>query len=390
MFFDVLPFIDKIDFSQFLPIIPLPTIGVGGGIEAKESVDLIATIKSTFIFLAGLGVFFGAGLALAARRFAVKEDPKVEMVREVLAGAQCGACGFAGCQAYAEAVVKDPSVSPSLCTPGKEAAAEAVARITGKEMTVVEPKVAQVLCQGGRDKATRKFVYEGIKDCRAAVLAGGGDKTCIYGCLGYGTCASVCPFDAITMSKEGLPIIDPKKCTACYACVNACPKKIIEVNPICKAVQVRCCSLDKGATVKKYCQVGCIGCGMCEKVCPFDAVKVENNLARIDPDKCMVCGLCVQKCPTNAILDTMPTRTKAFVTDKCIGCGRCASICPVNAASGEKKERHYIDQNKCIGCGICALKCPVSAITGTFNCERLLKKVEAERLKQLDKVAANA
>ena len=390
MFLDIFYLFDKFDFSQFIPFIPLPTIGVGGGIEANEQVDLIATLKSTFIFLAGFGLFFGAGLALAARRFAVKVDPKIEMVREVLAGAQCGACGFAGCQAYAEAVVNDPSVSPSLCTPGKEATAEAVAMITGKEMTALEPKIARVLCQGGKNRAAKKFIYEGIKDCRAAVLAGGGDKACMYGCLGYGTCASVCPFDAITMSEDGLPIIDPKKCTACYTCVNACPKKIIEVLPICNTVLVRCRSLDKGATVKKYCQVGCIGCGICEKVCPFDAVKVENNLARIDTSKCMVCGLCAQKCPTNAILDTMPERKKASVTDECIGCGRCASVCPVNAAFGEKKEHHHIDQTKCIGCGICALKCPVLAITGTFNCDKLIKEAQAKKAKQLNKAVVNA
>ncbi|HLC15645.1 MAG TPA: Fe-S cluster domain-containing protein [Thermodesulfovibrionia bacterium] len=386
---DLMSFIDKIDFSQFLPFIPFPSIGVGGGIEAKEHIEFIPTLKSTMVFLLGLGAFFGAGLALAAKRFSVKVDPRIEMVRDVLAGAQCGACGFAGCQSYAEAVVTDPNVSPNLCTPGKTATAEAVATITGKKMTVMEPKIARVFCQGSKDKAARKFIYEGIKDCRAAVLAGGGDKTCIYGCLGYGTCASVCPFDAIAMSEEGLPVINPEKCTACYTCANACPKKIIEILPSNKAVLVRCRSVDKGPAVKRYCQVGCIGCGVCEKVCPFDAAKVQDNLSGIDISKCMVCGLCVKKCPTNAILDAIPFRSKAFVTDKCIGCGRCALVCPVNAASGAKKEKHQIDQTRCIGCGICTVKCPVTAITGTFNYEQVLKDTEAKKAEKASKAAVN-
>ena len=353
--------------------------GVGGGMEAKEQVDLIQVLKFTSVFLLGISAAFGLGLAFAAKKFAVEMDPRIERVSEVLAQAHCGACGYAGCRQYAEAVVMTSDVSPNLCTPGRAPTAEAVAKITGKEIKITEPKISRVFCQGGLSKSARKFKYEGIADCRAAILASGGDKSCIYGCLGYGTCATVCPFDAITMSDDFLPIIDPAKCTACGKCVEACPKKVMEILPLAKEVIVRCHSRDKGATTKKNCQLGCTGCGICVKVCPYNAPVVEHYFSSINLDKCRVCGLCVAKCPTKAIMDYIPHRPKAFVTDKCIGCAICTKVCPVNAASGEPKKLHVIDQNKCIGCGICTSKCPVVCITGTFNYPEVAQAAAAKK-----------
>ncbi len=355
--------------------------GVGGAIEAKEYVDFSTVFKYTLIFLAGMGAFFGLGLAFAAKKFAITIDPRVEKVKDVLAHAHCGACGYAGCEQYAEAVVKNPEVPPNLCTPAGARGAEAVALITGKKAEIREPIYARVMCQGSWSKSVKKFKYEGIEDCRAAVLAGGGDKSCIYGCLGYGTCSRVCPFGAITMSNDHLPIIDITKCTGCRKCESACPKKVIEVLPSSKAVLVSCHSKDKGVDTRKYCQVGCIACGKCVKVCPFDAPSISNNLSRINLDKCKVCGLCVPVCPTSAITDFIPKRTKAFVTDKCIGCQICMKVCPVNAASGEPKKTHSIDQNRCIGCGICTAKCPVQAIDGTFNALAVFTAAEAKKKK---------
>ena len=353
--------------------------GVGGGVEARESVDLIKTIEFVGIFLLGIGTVFGLGLAFAAKKFAVKEDPRVDQVSDVLAHAHCGACGYAGCRQYAEAVVLNPDVPPNLCTPGGAATAEAVAKITGKAMEQLEPKIARVLCQGGCSKSAKRFKYEGVKDCRAAILASGGDKACIYGCLGYGSCARACPFDAITMSEDCLPVVDPAKCTACGVCAQTCPVKVIQILPSAKEVLVRCRSKDKGPDTKKNCQVGCIGCGLCVKVCPFNAPKVENYLSTIDLQKCRVCGLCVRKCPTGAIMDYIPKRPKAVITDKCIGCHACAKVCPVNAASGEIKKKHVVDADKCIGCGICAIRCPVCAITGTFNYNEVLRAYEEKK-----------
>jgi len=379
---DILGLLQFADISHFI----LPQVGVGADIEAKQYVDLAPLLKYSLIFLFGMSTVFGFVLAFAAKKFAVKIDPRVEQVNDVLAHAHCGACGYAGCEQYAEAVVKDPNVSPSLCIPAGEKAAMKVAEITGKKAEIKEQEFARIMCQGDWTRSEKKFVYEGVLDCRAAVLAGGGDKACIYGCLGYGTCSRVCPFNAITMSSQGLPIVDLEKCTGCRKCESACPKKVIEVLPASKAVLVACHSKDKGPNVRKVCKVGCIACGMCAKVCPFDAVKVENNLAKIDPAKCKVCGLCATKCPTKAISDMLPSRPKALVLDSCIGCQICLKACPVEAISGENKKKHSINQAKCIGCGICAVKCPVQAIGETFNAEQ----IRIEKAKQKAKKAAEA
>ena len=353
--------------------------GVGGGVEVRETVDLVELLKFTGVFLLGIGALFGIGLAFAAKKFAVKEDPRVDQVSDVLAHAHCGACGYPGCRQYAEQVVLNPDVKPTLCTPGGAATAEAVARITGKVMELTEPAIARVFCQGGCSKSARRFKYEGVLDCRAAILASGGDKSCIYGCLGYGSCSRACPFGAITMDDESLPVIDPVKCTACGVCAQTCPVNVIEILPMAKEVLVRCHSKDKGPVAKKNCQTGCIACGICVKVCPYNAIKVENYLSRIDLDKCKICGLCVRKCPTNAIMDYIPKRPKAVVSEKCIGCHACAKVCPVNAASGDLKKLHVINQDKCIGCGICTSKCPVCAITGTINYPEVLTAYEAKK-----------
>ncbi len=380
---EMLSILNGFDFTGFINHIPLPEAGVGGGIEAKETVDFIQTLEFTFIFVLGIGAIFGMGLAFAAKKFSVKRDPRIDQVREYLAGAHCGACGFPGCEQYAEAVVLNPDVAPNLCTPGGERAAKMVALITGKEPVAAEPKFSRIMCQGDWDKAVKRFKYEGVHDCRAAVLAGGGDKACIYGCLGYGTCVRACPFDAIHMNEHNLPVVDVSKCTGCRKCEVACPKKVIEVLPGSKAVLVACHSKDRGADTRKNCQVGCIACGACVKVCPFDAPSIDNYVSKIDLEKCRVCGLCVTKCPTKAIVDHMPTRPKAFVIeDKCIGCNICMKICPVNAAYGEMKKVHTIDQERCIGCGLCTAKCPTQAIDGTFNAKEVFEKAAKKKIKK--------
>lgn len=341
----------------------LPQVGVGGSVETLEKVPWDYVVYG-LVFLAALGIVFGIALAIVAARFVVKTDPRVEKVRDVLPGANCGACGFAGCMGYAEAVVGNPDVAVNLCAPGKSAVAEMVAEITGKKADKVDPKIARVFCQGGNSKSQRKFIYTGVMDCTAAVLAAGGDKSCEYGCLGYATCMRACPFDAITMSADNLPIISKEKCTSCGKCVAACPKQVIELAVESKAVVISCHSRDKGADTKKKCQVGCIACGICVRTCPVDAIKIDNNVARIDHAKCIVCGLCVRKCPTNAIRDYIPVRPKAYIDpSKCAGIDVCEKVCPVSAISGEIRSVHVVNQEKCIGCRMCESRCPKKAIT---------------------------
>jgi len=340
----------------------VPLAEAAGAAEATGNVP-VSTVYTTLIVLAALGVVFGIALAIVAARFVVKVDPKVEQVRETLPGANCGACGFAGCMGYAEAVVGNPDVAVSMCAPGKSPVAEKIAVITGKKAEKVEPKIARVFCQGGTSLSQRKFIYTGVQDCTAAVLAAGGDKSCEYGCLGFGTCMRACPFGAITMSKDNLPLINPDKCTACGKCVAACPKQVIEIAQASKAVVISCHSRDKGIDVKKKCQVGCIACGICVRTCPVNAIAIDNNLARIDHSKCIVCGLCVKKCPTNAIKDYIPVRPKAYIDPaKCAGIDVCEKVCPVNAISGELRSVHTVNQDKCIGCRMCESRCPKKAI----------------------------
>lgn len=366
------------DLHQFIDLTHLltPKIGFGGAIEVFPDINAEQVITYTVIFLAVLAIIFGVGLAITAAKFAVKIDPRIEKIRDVLPGANCGACGFAGCQGYAEAVVTNPEIKPNLCTPGKETVAEAIAEITGKKAERLEPKIARVLCQGGDHCASRKVIYQGIKDCTAAFLASGGDKGCSYACLGYGTCVRACPFEAMEMSGDNIPLIDTGKCTACGICAQVCPKKVIEILSIDKEVLIRCSSKDKGSITKKNCSVGCIACGICVRTCPFEAITMENNLARINLDKCRVCGLCVPKCPTKTIMDYMPERGKAFITEGCNGCTICAKVCPVSAISGILKQPHVVDPAKCIGCGICAPRCPKKVIIGTFNAGEIEKKIE--------------
>lgn len=313
--------------------------------------------------LGGLGAISSLGLGIAAKRFEVKLDPREVEINDSLPHANCGACGFPGCSGFAAAVVRGDAPVGG-CTVGGVPVANRVAGIMGIEVSVEggEKLVARTLCKGGRPRARERFRYDGVSDCRAAILLAGGAKSCVFGCLGLGTCAAVCPFDAIKISPDMLPVVDEEKCTACGICVKACPKMVIELAPISKKVFVSCSSKDKGAVVKKNCSVGCTGCGICVKTCPYEAIEVRDNLARIDYNKCTNCSLCAIKCPTNSIEDSFARRDRAFVLENCTGCQICKKVCPVDAIRGDLKKMHTVDIERCIGCQICYNRCPVDAI----------------------------
>ena len=222
-------------------------------------------ILYTLASLGGIGFVMGGMLAFAAKKFHVEVDPRVEKVIGILPGANCGGCGYAGCAAYAEAVVINGE-KETLCAPGGPSVCQELAKLLGREQTKNVRKVAYLHCAGSNDKAKDKYIWDGIKDCRVAAMVAGGMKSCSYGCLGLGTCEQVCPFDAIHMNENGLPVVDREKCTACGACVRACPKNLYELLPDTSTIYLACSSRDKGKKVKDACSVGCIACGICAKV----------------------------------------------------------------------------------------------------------------------------
>lgn len=253
------------------------------------------------ITLGGVGLFFGLLLGAAARFFAVPTDPRVEAVREALPGANCGACVFAGCNQYAEAVVGGKAPL-NACIPGGSMAAEAIAAIMGQEAVPVKPTVAAIFCRGDRRRARELFIYRGVQDCAHAQQYHGGFKACSAGCLGLGNCVRACPFEALAMGPLGLPEVDEEKCTGCGLCVEACPRDIIRLIPRGEGGHlVRCSSQERGKAVTAVCEVGCTGCRACVRACPREAISMEGSLASIDLDRCDDCGLCVEKCRFGSI-----------------------------------------------------------------------------------------
>lgn len=249
------------------------------------------------------GLVFGGLLGFAATKFAVPVNEKAAAIRDVLPGANCGGCGFAGCSALAEAISAGAAPVNKCPVGGAEVAAK-VAAIMGVDAQAGEREVAHVRCFGGCERAVDRFAYVGQHDClTASMVTGGGQKACSAGCLGLGTCVNACQFGALSLGPDGLPVVDHDKCTACGKCVAACPKTLMFLAPASKTVHVRCNNKDKGPTVRKVCKVGCIACGACVRACPSQAITVENNVARIDYTKCTNCGTCVTKCPVKVIVD---------------------------------------------------------------------------------------
>ena len=279
----------------------------------------MTVLLSTILTLSLLGILAAVVLYFVAQKFKVEEDPRIDEVEKMLPGANCGGCGFAGCRGMADALVKNDDISALFCPVGGGDTMKGIAAYLGKAAPEKEPMVATVRCGGVCDKRPRTNTFDGAKSCAVASSLYVGETACAYGCLGYGDCVAACAFDAIHINPEtGIAEVDAEKCTACGACVKACPKKIIELRkkwPKGRAVYVGCVSKDKGAVVMKACKAGCIGCGKCEKVCAFGAITIEYNLAYIDSQKCKLCRKCVNECPTGAIklvgMEPLPKTPKA-------------------------------------------------------------------------------
>ena len=262
-------------------------------------------IVISLITLGVIGCISAVVLYLAAQKFKVEEDPRIDEVEAVLPGANCGGCGKPGCRNFAEACVKADSLDNLLCPVGGSPTMAQVGEILGLAAVESEPMIAVVRCNGTCEHRPKTSNYDGARSCQIMHNLYAGETGCMYGCLGCGDCVAVCKFDAIHMNPEtGLPEVDEDKCTACGACVKACPKNIIELRkkgPKGRRIFVSCVNKDKGGVARKACAVACIGCSKCEKECAFDAITISNNLAYIDYDKCRLCRKCVVVCPTNAI-----------------------------------------------------------------------------------------
>ena len=251
--------------------------------------------------MGGLGLFFALVLAFASEKLKVREDPKVEELTEALPGLNCGACGQAGCHDLAEKIVAQGALDNLRCPPGGAEVEERLAEIMGVSAETLIKKRAVVRCGGTSHLAVSRADYHGIRNCAAAELVGGGPKGCNYGCLGFGDCVRVCPFDAIKMGEDGLPRVDELKCTACGLCVSACPRRIIDLVSCRNRVVVNCVSRDKGAVVRRVCKVGCIACQICVKQAPA-AYVIQDNLARVvyEPGDAAA-EPAIAKCPTRCI-----------------------------------------------------------------------------------------
>jgi electron transport complex protein RnfB len=262
-------------------------------------------IIESVVSLFGLGFVSASVLSVASKLLAVEEDPRLEVVVEALPGANCGGCGFAGCEAYAAAVINDPNTAPNKCCAGGPDVAKRIAELTGKAAGDADPMVAFRRCVKVEGKVAKKFEYFGIMSCAAAKMVQDGPDACKYSCLGFGDCVRACPFDAMWIEGD-LVHISPEKCTSCGTCVRTCPNAILELIPRRARVMVFCSSQDKGKAVKDVCEAGCISCGACIKKCPAQAITLVDERIHIDHKACLAygpsCGeACVEKCPRDIL-----------------------------------------------------------------------------------------
>lgn len=258
--------------------------------------------------LGGLGLLASIFLFVVSKAFYVYEDPKIALVEDILPTANCGGCGSPGCSAFAEKLVKTDDISDLFCPVGGNDTMQEIAQLLGKEIKEKPPMVAVVRCQGNCEVRPHTTKYEGPMSCAIEAMIYGGETDCQFGCLGNGDCVDVCLFDAIYMDEENeIPIVISDKCTACNACVEACPRDIIELRPKNKKdlkIFVSCVNHDVAGAARKSCQNACIACGKCLEVCPKEAIDITDNLAYINPVSCTLCRKCVDVCPTGAIVAT--------------------------------------------------------------------------------------
>jgi len=263
---------------------------------------ILFSIATAAAFMAVLGTLLAALLALASKRLHVFEDPRIDQVEEMLPHANCGACGSAGCRPFAEQLVKGEA-DPGKCTVNAPEMSQAIANFLGVSLGKHEKRVARLACAGGSHVALMQGRYRGMQTCRAAALVSGGGKGCSWGCLGFGDCAEVCDFAAITMDRHGLPVVDEAKCTACEDCVEVCPKDLFSIHPISHRLWVACKNQEMGDEAEAQCEVICTACGRCAADAPEGLIEIRNNLAVVDYSKnSLASKVAIERCPTGAIV----------------------------------------------------------------------------------------
>lgn len=261
---------------------------------------MFEAILYAVLSVTAIGLVCAVMLVIAAKFMSVPENEKVKMVRECLPGANCGACGYTGCDGYAKALGECECSKTNLCIPGGDKVSHDIADVLGVEFEDTIEQVATVRCCGDCNATDKKAEYKGISTCKAAKMIYGGENLCTFGCLGYGDCAAVCPQDAICI-ENGIAHIDTRKCTGCGLCSRTCPNGIIHMMPDVKRNVITCSNKEKGVVAKQKCKNACIACRKCEKTCPSGAITVADNLASIDYDKCTNCGACDDVCPVGCI-----------------------------------------------------------------------------------------
>jgi Na+-translocating ferredoxin:NAD+ oxidoreductase subunit B len=258
-------------------------------------------IINALIALGGLTLVLAIILILANKKLYVYEDPRIDVVEDLLPHANCGACGYPGCRPFAEALVSG-KILPGKCTVSSATGREAIASYLGVDLGAEEKRVARLACAGGTNVASNRAIYQGLETCNAAALISGGGKGCFWGCLGFGDCKVVCDFDAITLNEHSIPVVDEDKCTACGDCVEVCPKNLFSLHPVSHRLWVACKNLEHGDAILEDCLVGCTACGKCAMDAPGNLIRMENNLPVIDYSQSHFTMDPIQRCPTGAIV----------------------------------------------------------------------------------------
>ncbi|MBQ6906735.1 MAG: RnfABCDGE type electron transport complex subunit B [Clostridia bacterium] len=261
---------------------------------------MLEGIITAAVMLGVIGCLIALVLNFAGDKFYVKVNENTEKIIEVLPGNNCGGCGYAGCNALADAIAEGKAM-PNACPVGGKDVASKIAGIMGSQLDESARMVAFVHCGGECSKSVKSAAYNGPSDCISAkAVQSNGGKACLYGCMGYGTCVDVCEFDAISI-QNGISVVDKEKCRACGKCIKVCPNSLISLVPYDSNAKVKCSSQERGPVVKKQCTAGCLGCTLCTKQCPVNAIEMKGNVPVIDYDKCTFCGACAEKCPSKCI-----------------------------------------------------------------------------------------